>query len=184
MERMKRESIERIERVAERLRRKYRTSDPYELAECMDCIVDLEEYPSLLGFCNVILGVRVIGLNSNSDYYTRRCACAHELGHLALGHVKRAGFQFGHASDIANMHSQLEAEANCFAASLLMSDEDTLEAIRAHDDAEVVAASMFVCPELLQAKVRILNAKGHDLRVPDLPPGGEWRHYVSQNCLW
>ena len=60
---MTREAIERIERVAYKLARKYGTSDPYELAESLNCMVDMESYPSLLGFCNVIMGVRVIGLN-------------------------------------------------------------------------------------------------------------------------
>ena len=46
---MTREAIERIERVAHKLARKYGTSDPYELAESLNCMVDMESYPSLLG---------------------------------------------------------------------------------------------------------------------------------------
>lgn len=172
---MTKRAIERIECSAGKLKRRYGTSDPFRLAQLMDCIVDMEEYPHLLGFCNVIMGVRVIGLNSAADYYTRRCACAHELGHLALGHVRLSGFQFSHRADMSNLTSRFEAEANCFAAALLMRDEDTLEAIRTYGEAGRAAASLYVCPELLQAKVRILNAKGCALSVPELPPGGAWQ---------
>ena len=167
-------AIERIERAAEGLKRRWGTSDPFRLADMMDCIVDLEDYPRLLGFCNVRMGVRVIGLNSATDYYTRRCACAHELGHLVLGHVRLNGFQFSHAADMSNLTSRFEAEANCFAASLLMSDADALEAIRTYGDAARAAASLYVCPELLQAKARILSAKGHHIEIPELP-GGAWQ---------
>lgn len=167
--------IERIEAAADRLARKYGTRDPYELADWLDCIVDFEDYPRLQGFCNIILGVRVIGLNGRSDYFTRRCACAHELGHLALGHLRQAGFRIGHMSDFSNLTARFEAEANCFAASLLMSDADTLEAIRTYNEPDRAAASIYVCPELFQAKIRILSAKGHRLDVPELPRGAQWQ---------
>lgn len=175
MMRMNIQVIEHIENIAGKLTRKYGTRDPYELADWLDCIVDFEDYPKLQGFCNIILGVRVIGLNGRSDYYTRRCACAHELGHLTLGHVRQAGFQPGHMSDFSNLTARFEAEANCFAASLLMSDADTLEAIRTYDEPTRAAASIYVCPELFQAKVRILNSKGYRLNVPELPRGSEWK---------
>lgn len=179
---MTREAIERIERVAYKLARKYGTSDPYELAESLNCMVDMESYPSLLGFCNVIMGVRVIGLNSNADYYTRRCACAHELGHLVLGHVKLAGMRAGRTEDLTNLTSRMEAEANCFAAALLISDEDALNAIRTYCELSRAAASLYVCPELLQAKARILSAKGCAVIVPELPSNAAWKRCARKAC--
>ena len=95
MVRMNIQVIEHIENIAGKLTRKYGTRDPYELADWLDCIVDFEDYPKLQGFCNIILGVRVIGLNGRSDYYTRRCACAHELGPSDAGPCAPGGFSTG-----------------------------------------------------------------------------------------
>ena len=172
---MTKDTIEGIERIVCRLKRKHGTSDPFELAQSLDCIVDMESYPELLGFCNIILGVKVIGLNSNADYYTRRYACAHELGHIVLGHIKLAGMRIGHTRDLSNLNSRMEAEANCFAASLLISDEDALQAIQTYCELDRAAASLYVCPELLQAKARILYAKGCTVSVPELPSGAAWK---------
>lgn len=161
---------------------RYGTSDPYELAEWLGCIVDFEDYPKLQGFCRIMLGVWVIGLNGRADYYTRCCACAHELGHIMLGHLKKVGFRPGHMSDFSNMTLRFEAEANCFAASLLMSDADTMEAIRTYDDPYRAAASMYVCPEIFQAKIHILNAKGHRLSIPEINYGAEWKRHTYNIC--
>lgn len=179
---MTRQTIERIERIAHSLARRYGTSDPYELASSLDCIVDMESYPSLLGFCSVVMGVKVIGLSSNADYYTRRCACAHELGHLVLGHVKMAGMRAGRTEDLTNLTSRMEAEANCFAAALLISDADALAAIQTYCEFDKAAASLYVCPELLQAKARILSAKGCAVIVPELPSNSAWKRCARRAC--
>ena len=180
---MTREAIERIERVAYKLARKYGTSRRrmnWPKVSIAWWIWELN--PSLLGFCNVIMGVRVIGLNSNADYYTRRCACAHELGHLVLGHVKLAGMRAGRTEDLTNLTSRMEAEANCFAAALLISDEDALNAIRTYCELSRAAASLYVCPELLQAKARILSAKGCAVIVPELPSSAAWKRCARKAC--
>lgn len=109
--------VKEIERKAAALKRKHDTSDPYELAGRLDILVDLEPHPGLLGFCVQFLTKMVIGLNSRADDYTQRCACAHELGHIVLAHLEDAEYRLGHASELSNMTSRFEAEANWGAAS-------------------------------------------------------------------
>ena len=107
---------------------------------------------------------------------------AHELGHLVLGHVKLAGMRAGRTEDLTNLTSRMEAEANCFAAALLISDEDALNAIRTYCELSRAAASLYVCPELLQAKARILSAKGCAVIVPELPSSAAWKRCARKAC--
>ena len=169
----------RIERIAKNLVRKSETRDPYALAERLGVCVDFAEHPELLGFSCAVLKNTYIGLNSDADEYTCRCACAHELGHVVLRHLRAGGSAVRCASDLSNMSSRYEAEANCFAATLLMDDQDVLEATGLYEDPQKAAASLYVCPELYQAKIRLLQLKGYDLPLPDLERSKSWRGYVS-----
>lgn len=170
-----RSRAEEIEKRVAALAREHATSDPELLAERMGIMLDYAEHPHLLGFCGVMLDIPFIALNSRVDDNTLRCACAHELGHLALEHPLDDALRIVRGSELANMESEMEAEANCFAAALLISDDDALEAICEYGDARAIAAELCVCPELFAAKARLLQLKGHDVRVPDLRNIGSWR---------
>lgn len=169
---------EEIERRAAELAKEHGTSDPELLAERMGIMLDYAEHPHLLGFCGVMLEVPFIALNSRADDNTLRCACAHELGHLALGHTLGDDLRVVRGSELANMEADMEAEANCFAAALLVSDDDAMEAIREYGDARAAAAELCICPELFAAKARILQLKGYKVQVPDLRNIGSWRDKV------
>ncbi len=170
-----RERAEEIARMAAKLAKKHGTSVPEQLAESMGILVDYADHPSLLGFCGKMLGEPFIALNSRADDDTLRCACAHELGHLVLGHVTGEELRVVRATELSNMEAQMEAEANCFAAELLISDGDALEAIREYGDAARAAASLYVRPELFAAKMRVLRLRGHAVRVPEGREIGSWR---------
>lgn len=169
------ERAREIEEKALSLSREHGTSDPELLAERMGIMLDYAEHPRLLGFCGVMLDVPFIALNSRADDNTLRCACAHELGHLALGHPLGNELRIVRSGELSNMESDLEAEANCFAAALLVSDSDALEAIREYGDMHAIAAELCICPELLAAKAKLLHLKGYDVRVPDMRSIGAWR---------
>jgi len=169
---------EEIELRAAELAREHGTSDPELLAERMGIMLDYAEHPHLLGFCGVMLDVPFIALNSRADDNTLRCACAHELGHLALGHMLGDELRVVRGSELANMEAEMEAEANCFAAALLASDEDAIDAIREYGDAQSAAAQLCICPELFAAKARILQLKGYPVQAPDMRAIGSWRDKV------
>ena len=173
------ERVKEIERIAADLKQRYDTSDPYELADCLKVMVDFDSHPGLLGFCFQFPGKTVIGLNSRADYYTRRCACAHELGHIVLGHLQDPEYLLGHASELSNMKSRFEAEANCFSAAYLTEDEEVLESIETYPNSEMAAASLCVCPEIYRAKILSLNARGYDFAVPEITGHKPWRDYVK-----
>lgn len=168
-----------IERIAAGLKCKHDTSDPYELADCLKIMVDFDPHPELLGFCFRFPGMTVIGLNSRADYYTRRCACAHELGHVVLGHLEDPEYLMGHGGTLSNMTSRFEAEANCFSAAYLIEDKDALDIIETYPDSAKAAASLCVCPEIYRAKILSLNAKGRHFAVPKISGHKPWRDYVK-----
>ena len=173
------ERVKEIERIAADLKQRYDTSDPYELADCLKIMVDFDSHPGLLGFCFQFPGKTVIGLNSRADYYTRRCACAHELGHIVLGHLEDPEYQMGHASALSNMTARFEAEANCMAAAYLIGDDGALEALQTYPDSAMAASSLSVCPEIYRAKILSLNARGYNFAVPEISGHKPWRDYVK-----
>ena len=164
-----------IERSAAQLVKEHGTSDPELLAERMGIMLDYAEHPHLLGFCGVMLDVPFIALNSRADDHTLRCACAHELGHMALEHPLGDDLRVVRNTELANMEADMEAEANCFAAALLVSDDDAMEAIREYGDARAAAAELCICPELFAAKARILQLKGYAVQAPDMRQIGSWQ---------
>ena len=173
--------LTQIENAAKRLSYKYHTQDPYELAAFLDIMVDLQEYEStdLLGFSCIVLNHNVIGINGGVEYDTRKCTCAHELGHIVLRHLRSPEFRLRHLCELSNMTAGFEAEANAFGASLLIGDDEALEAIRYYRNAKCAAASLYVCEELFLAKMDILRAKGHPLRQVELDGRKAWRGYAN-----
>ncbi len=176
------QTINEIEKIVKQLIKKYNTNDPYELADWLNISVDFADHPDLLGFCSKILGNTYIALNARANYYTRRSGCAHELGHIVLKHLPKNDYVLKHACNLSNMSAKLEAPANCFGATLLMNDYDTIEAVQRHSEANRIAASLNVCPELLQAKIIILKAKGYDLTVPEIRSSDTWRNYIKTDA--
>ena len=165
---------EEIARTAKKLVRKHGTSVPEQLAESMGIMVDYADHPSLLGFCGYMLGEPFIALNSRADDDTLRCACAHELGHIVLGHIRSEGFTTMHYCELSNLDYWFEAEANCFAAALLIDDEELMDALDNYDTAERMAANLRVCPEILQAKMDMMRTRGKN--VPRIESTGRaWR---------
>ncbi len=167
-------TVRRIENAVKRLKRQYDAADPYEIAGRMDIMVEYHEYPRLLGFCCKVLGNTVIALNSRAPRDERRCVCAHELGHIVLGHIRSEGFTTMHYCELSNLDYWFEAEANCFAAALLIDDEELMDALDNYDTAERMAANLRVCPEILQAKMDMMRTRGKN--VPRIESTGRaWR---------
>ena len=164
----------KIEKAVKRLKRQYDASDPYEIAGRMGFMVEYHEYPTLLGFCCKVLGNTVIALNTKAKRDERKCVCAHELGHIVLGHMRNEGFTAMHYCDLSNLDYWFETEANCFAAALLVDDDELMDALDDYGTADRVAAALRVCPEILQAKLEMMRARGKN--VPRLDATGRaWR---------
>ncbi|UFH65556.1 ImmA/IrrE family metallo-endopeptidase [Clostridium cadaveris] len=111
-----------IKRVINDLKEKYKTNDPFELANCLDVVLVTQPLGSIYGMYKYIKRNKVIYLNSNLDDCQKRFVLAHELGHCVL-HTKSTCFftSIGYINK-----GKKEYEANLFAAEFLIYDVDPI----------------------------------------------------------
>ena len=106
------------------MKKKYDTSNPFDLAACLGITVIVEDLGTINGYYNKQLRMKQIHINHNLPDHIQKLTCAHELGH-ALIHPK-ANTPFLRNSTFYSV-DKLEIEANTFAAELLISDDDIEE---------------------------------------------------------
>lgn len=151
---------------ANRLVKKYKTRDPFVIAELLGIhVIWTDEFTKLKGMYTIQRGERFIFISSKLDEMTAAIVCAHEIGHdqfhrqLAMAN----GIQeFG----MYDMSVRSENEANSFAAALLLDGEVFLDYVmNYHYDARQVAQAMNTDINLIPFKVAGLSAEGHDLNL-------------------
>ena len=106
------------------LKKKYDTSNPFDLAACLGIKVIFEDLGTINGYYNKQLRMRQIHINQNLPEHIRKLTCAHELGHALLH--PNANTPFLRSCTFYSVN-KLEIEANTFAAELLISDDDIEE---------------------------------------------------------
>jgi Zn-dependent peptidase ImmA (M78 family) len=96
------------------------------------------------GYCQIKKGEIRIVVNQTESLYRRRFTVAHELGHIALGHLQKEPKLF--RSDTREIYSvqpvdRKEVEANRFAAELLMPEQYVVRYYKAQvvKDVEMLA---------------------------------------------
>jgi Zn-dependent peptidase ImmA (M78 family) len=156
-----------IDQLCHALVKRCKTYNPFEIADMLDVSVEYDDIGKLKGYYCFMNRVRLIVINRALDDSMKRLVCAHELGHdrlhfrLALDSPLRDE-GFGSAA-------KAEIEANCFVASLLIPDEEFIElACYGYTDRQI-AMELETIPEIVQIKTRMMNQKGMQLRMPDMP---------------
>lgn len=109
-----------IRKQVQTLQRKYKTSNPFELAECLGIMVLFENLGSINGYYNKQLRMKQIHINYNLPEHMQLYTCAHELGH-AIRHPD-ANTPFLRSNTLFSV-DKLEIEANKFAVELLISND-------------------------------------------------------------
>lgn len=109
--------MERMNKIAKSLAEKFKTSDPFVLAELLNIDVqwwNFKDEPK--GDTINVLGSPIILLNDELKYSNEKYfVCAHELGH-AIEHVELANYYISNK----RVKNQYEYQADSFAASLLI----------------------------------------------------------------
>lgn len=96
---------------------KYETSNPYELADCLNTnIIECELHEEICGFYSLYKRNKFLVINSNLDDYYKKFVVAHELGHSVLHPKMNTQFLKEHTWLSVDRH---EHEANAFAVTLL-----------------------------------------------------------------
>ncbi|WP_395318949.1 ImmA/IrrE family metallo-endopeptidase [Fructilactobacillus frigidiflavus] len=109
--------MERMNKTVKSLTEKFKTSDPFLLAELLDIDVqwwNFKEEPK--GDTINVLGSPIILLNDDLKYSDEKYfVCAHELGH-AIEHVELANYYISNK----RVKNQYEYQADSFAKELLI----------------------------------------------------------------
>lgn len=177
-------TIDYISRQVARIMRKYDETDPYRLAQAMGIIVGYEamgDYPEACkGFFMYQSRKKLIMINSDLPDVLQRIILAHEIGHAVLHSKELATLKAFHDFALYDTTSRFEYEANLFAAEYLLDDGEVIDKL--NDDAFFfgVARELFVPPELLDFKFRILKNKGWSLESPIASHGDFLKHITER----
>ena len=159
----------RIFDQAQLCRKRFHTSDPYELLRGMGAVLVLStKYPpdGLRGYCTVMNRTMYVVINANQPEEVQRVVAAHEAGHLI---VHRKQLKTGAMSDfdVYNVRSHLEREANFFAADFLLSDDDVMDVMQSNEADYFDAAKELLIPAPFFAfKLYSMVRRGYNMTVP------------------
>lgn len=114
-------SQKQIINIAHKIMRKYRTYDPFDLADYLHIEIIKRPLGNIWGFYILIRRNKQIYINSEIEYIKQKFTCSHELGHAVL-HPKE-NCPFMRSSTLFTIN-KLEVEANTFAACLMFPTAD------------------------------------------------------------
>lgn len=150
------------------LKRKYKTCNPYEIAEMCGVNVFYDNLGNVKGLFTIDRRNSFIILNENLSDEMADVVMFHELGHYFL-HRKEAALSPFSENSLYNMRSKFEIEANTFAANYLISDEDITENAELGLTTMETAQVLCVPHDIVLIKIKDMNSRGYDLSVPYIP---------------
>ncbi len=109
-----------IQNVISRLIKKYKTNDPFKIADMLNISIFYEELGTINGYYNKPLRMKQIHINDALSENMKKFTCAHELGHALLHPDVSTPFL---RSQTLLSVNKMEIEANTFAAKLLIPDD-------------------------------------------------------------
>ena len=113
-----------MKNYVEKIKKKYRTDDPFELARSLNIVVLFEELGTINGYFNTVCRQRFIHINRRLTEPEMRLTLAHEIGHVLLHPNTNTYFL---RSNTLFSVGRFEQEANLFAVFFLIPDEELLE---------------------------------------------------------
>lgn len=145
-----------IKEKAESLVKKYKCRDPFFICEMLKLNVVYKDLGNLKGMYLILKNNRYAVLNSSLTQAEKKAVCAHELGHDLL-HRGFAKDIFLQDFMLYDMKNRPEYEADFFAASLLIDDEEIKEMIKSNNSQADIAEELSLTPELIEFKLKTLN---------------------------
>lgn len=159
--------------AARRLVRRFKTRNPFEIAEALNIEVMFDNsFSRLKGFYTIMNRQPYIVINGRLSEEKLRIVAAHELGHDRLHkHLARQGAM--REFELYDMTARPEYEANSFAAELLIPDEEIKELISAGYDMEQISVMLSTDINLVGIKLGNMNSRGENYRI-GIPPRGDF----------
>ena len=160
---------DRILKKSQSLIERFGTRDPFEIAERLGYYVKLINTKKQKGFCKILLNNYFIFINANLSPQMQQMTCAHELGHLLLHKDALRKEIFLAEMELFDITDRRELEANQFAASLLIDDEELMQILQEGNDVVTAASIMDVNVNMLMVKLLTMNQNGHNFDLPFYP---------------
>lgn len=114
---------ERIRKLIRRYVKKFRTNDPYKIAENLNILWQFGSLGECAGCYMPLKRHKYIFINQDLPEHLQKLTMAHELGH-AIMHPKDNCYFLRNHTDFV---SRMEIEANTFAMELLIMDYELQE---------------------------------------------------------
>ncbi len=156
-----------VARAAAKVRKKYKTRNPFDICGDVGIYYDFKDLGGLKGLFVYYRGIYLLGINESLDERLSESVCAHELGHFFL-HGDLVKTQSFSEYIVYQNTNRYEYEANLFCADLLIDDNEILELFRNGFTAEQAAFSLGRDINLIGLKVVCLRLRGHPLRGIDI----------------
>lgn len=109
-----------IQNVISCLIKKYKTNNPFKIADMLNISIFYEELGTINGYYNKPLRMKQIHINDALSENMKKFTCAHELGHALLHPDVSTPFL---RSQTLLSVNKMEIEANTFAVKLLIPDD-------------------------------------------------------------
>lgn len=158
--------MRRIVELARDIKAKTGGADIFELSENLGVKVWFRPLGGLKGFYIYENGKRYIVINEALDKMDKKVVCAHELGHDMLHReLSKGGIR---ENTLFLENDKTEREANIFAASVLITDEEMLDALNNSSDINDVSAQLGFPRELIGFKLAAMNLNGYNFDYGDV----------------
>lgn len=149
--------------------RRFRTRDPYELADLLGVtVMPRNNFLRQKGAFSIVAGRSFIFINANLSAELQRLVCAHELGHALLHREIALSGGAMLEFDLLDAAGRCEVEANTFAAALLLDDEELRERLHDGEDIQSIARAMGVHVDLILLRLQTMPHDESNL-LPRIP---------------
>lgn len=151
----------------EKLKKKYKTSDPFIILEGMNVqIWDTPEGTKMKGFCFLANKTFYVSINPDLPYEMRRIVAAHELGHIIL-HKAQLKMAMMTDYNLNDFQKDTEYEANMFAVELLVSDDEINQGVLMDgDEYFTLCSKLNITPTMMSFKLFAMHGRGYSYHLP------------------
>ena len=156
-----------IFKQTQNLIQKYKSSHPFYLLDCLNVVVqESDNFSNLKGFCFFANRTYYVVTNAFLAEEEKRITAAHELAHIVL-HKKQLQMAPMKDSQLYDMASRTEYEANLFAADLLIADRN-VDVLSKEDNMDYfnMCRALNVTPDLMSFKLFSLIQRGFPYNMP------------------
>ncbi len=156
-------SYDNIYKMTQSIIEKYDSRDPKEILEQRGVhLIAFKSHTKLLGMYKIIKGISFVFFNPFVDYRIQNMVFAHELGHDILHKDIAANDIIEY--ELFDINSEMELEANIFAAHLLLDEKNLIEDARFGYTYNELASMYDVNVNLMIFKLNEMHRMGMPIR--------------------